>query len=61
MATILIAAVAAGIFGLISSMLINWTSARSPLWNIGFFLVLVLIGAAILLIVLTVVSRRLTD
>jgi hypothetical protein len=61
MVVILIAGGLACVFGLATSMLINWTSARSPLWNIGFFLALLLISAFVLLIVLTVLSRRLVN
>jgi multidrug transporter EmrE-like cation transporter len=55
----LLVASLAGAFGVAGSMLLNWTSGKSPLWNIGFFLVLVLTSAAGLLLILTVLSRSL--
>ena len=55
----LIVAVLACAFGLATSMLFNWASGKSALWNIGFFIVLVLIGAAVLLLALTLLSRQL--
>jgi hypothetical protein len=47
------------VFGLATSMLFNWASGKSALWNIGFFIALVLIAAAVLLLAVTLLSRRL--
>jgi hypothetical protein len=59
MVLILIVVVVTGAFALASSMLIDWASGKSPLWNIGFVLVVILAGAAVLLLAATLLSRRL--
>ena len=59
MVLVAIVAVLACAFGLASSVLLDWTSGKSPWWNIGFFLLLVLTGAAALLFAVTLLSRRL--
>jgi hypothetical protein len=59
MLLMLIVVMATGAFALASSMLFEWASRRSPLWNIGFFLMLILTSAGALLLVVTVLSRRL--
>jgi hypothetical protein len=56
---LMLVVVSAGAFALASSMLFDWASGKSPLWNIGFFLVLILAGAAVLLLTATLLSRRL--
>ena len=60
MILVLCVAVLACAFALGSSMLFNWTSGKSPLWNIGFFIGLVLLGTSLLLLTLAVLSRRLS-
>jgi hypothetical protein len=61
MALVLFVAVLACVLGLASSLLFAWASGKSPLWNIGFFLLLVLVGASALVIFVTVLSRRLSN
>jgi hypothetical protein len=50
MAKLLVVAIAASIFGLLASWVMNWASGKSPLWNIGFGVVIVLVGAVVLLL-----------
>jgi hypothetical protein len=45
-------------FGLAGSILFMWASGRSPLWNIGFAVVIVLVSAAVLLLAIVLMLRR---
>jgi hypothetical protein len=45
------------LFGLLASAVINWASGKSPLWNVGFGLFVVLAGAVLLLTVVAVLIR----
>jgi hypothetical protein len=61
MILVLSVALLACAFGLASSMLFNWTSSKSPLWNIGFFIGLVVVSAFLLLLAIVLLSRRLSS
>jgi len=50
MAVILAAVVGACAFALVASLVMNWASGKSALWNIGFAVALVAAGAGVLLL-----------
>jgi hypothetical protein len=50
----------ASAFGIAASVLFFWASGRSPLWNIGLALMIVLAGAAALLVAIVLAMRRLS-
>ena len=54
---LLLAALAACLFGLLMSFVINWASGKSPLWNVGFGIFAVLAGAGVLLAALALLIR----
>jgi hypothetical protein len=60
MVLLFVVAVLACAFGLASSRLIAWTSGKSPLWNIGFFVMLAVTGASVLLLAIALLSRTLS-
>ena len=60
MMTFLLAVVAACVIGVGLSVIFNWASSRSPLWNIGFAIALVLGTTACVLGVIMLLLRRFT-
>jgi hypothetical protein len=54
---LLLAALAACVFGLLASFVINRASGKSPLWNVGFGLFAVLGDAALLLAAIVLLIR----
>ena len=55
---VLIAIVAAAVFGLLASIVFSWASNRSAVWNIGFGAALVLATATALLVAVVIAMRR---
>ena len=60
MMTFLLAVVAACVIGIGLSVIFNWASSNSPLWNIGFAIALVLGTTACVLVVIMLLLRRVT-
>jgi hypothetical protein len=46
--------------GIAASVLLWWASGKSPLWNIGFAVLIVLFSAAVLLLGIVVMMRRIS-
>jgi len=57
--TLLIVIVGACALTLIVSRVITWAAGKSPFWNMGFAVVLVLAAAAVLVLGLVIIVRRL--
>ena len=57
MISVLIVVVAACAFGIVASVIFSWASGKSPLWNIGFAVAIVLASAAFLLTVVVLLVR----
>ena len=55
---LLAAILLAAIFGLIASIVFSWASGKSAMWNLGFGAVLVLGGAAILMVIVVILMRQ---
>jgi hypothetical protein len=45
-------------FGIAASVLLWWASGKSPMWNIGFAVLIVLLSAAVLLLGIVVMMRQ---
>ena len=58
MMTLLAVIVLAAAFGLIASIVFNWASGKSAMWNLGFGAAIVLGGATILLVITILLMRR---
>jgi hypothetical protein len=56
--SVLIVVAAACAFGIAASLTISWASGKSPLWNIGFGVVVVLLGVVLLLIGIVLLMPR---
>jgi hypothetical protein len=56
---LLIVIVGSCVLALIVSMVITWAAGKSPFWNMGFAVVLVLTAAALLVLGLIIIVRRL--
>jgi hypothetical protein len=50
MALVLATVVGGCAFALVASLIMNWASGKSALWNIGFAVTLVAAGAGVLLV-----------
>jgi hypothetical protein len=57
--TLLIVIIAACLLSVIISRVITWAASKSPFWNMGFAVVMVLAAAGLLLIGLIVTIRYL--
>jgi hypothetical protein len=44
-------------FALVASLTVNWASGKSPLWNIGFAVVIVLASAGVLVLAVVLLMR----
>ena len=58
MVSLLIVVAAACVLSVAASLIINWASGKSPFWNIGFGVIIVLAGAAILLMAVVLLMRQ---
>jgi len=58
--TILIATIAAAVFGLLASIVFSWASNRSAMWNIALGIALVFGAAAGLLAAVVIAMRRIS-
>lgn len=56
--TLLAVIVAAAVFALLASIVFNWASGKSAMWNLGFGAVIVLGGAVLLLAIAVLLMRR---
>lgn len=58
--TLLIVIVAACVLSLIVSVVITWAASKSPFWNMGFAVVIVMTATALLVLGIIVLVRRIT-
>ncbi len=56
---LIIAAIVCGcVFALVASLVMNWASGKSALWNIGFAVALMVVAAGVLLLAVVIVMER---
>ena len=56
--TLLLVIAGAGVLSLIVSRVFTWAASKSPFWNMGFAVVVVITSAALLVLGLILIIRR---